>query len=313
MDLMKDQSGVVSRRQLAEAGFAEHEIRRLIRGRRLTTVHPGVYIDHNGPPTWLQRAWAAVLATAPSALCDESALRAAHGPGRRIPREDPIHVAVERMRHVVTPAGVVVHRMAGLTERVNWNLGPPRVNYEDAVLDVAIRQHRRLDAIGVLSEAVGDRRTTAGRLRAKLQARARVPMRDWLSAVLADIGAGAWSVLEQGYLDQVERPHGLPAGRRQLRAVDGASARYRDVDLGGLAVIELDGRLYHSSAGQRDRDLERDLDVAIEGRAALRLGWGQVFERPCQTAAKVGLVLSRHGWTGVPRSCSPDCRAIQGV
>jgi len=63
-------------------------------------------------------------------------------------------------------------------------------------------------------------------------------------------------------------------------------------------VVELDGRLFHDAATGRDRDLERDLDTATDGRSTVRLGWGQVFERPCSTAAKVGRLLQLAGWSG---------------
>ena len=48
-----------------------------------------------------------------------------------------VHVAVARSRHLVAPPGVRLHRSAVLLDNVRWNLGPPRVRYEDAVLDAA--------------------------------------------------------------------------------------------------------------------------------------------------------------------------------
>lgn len=67
---------------------------------------------------------------------------------------------------------------------------------------------------------------------------------------------------EHAYLTRVERPHGLPRPRRQ--AVPPGQRVLRDVDYeaSGL-VVELDGRLFHSSAGARDADLERDLDARL--------------------------------------------------
>lgn len=44
------QHGVVSRAQLIDLGASEGFLRRALR-RDLTTVHPGVYVDHNGPLT----------------------------------------------------------------------------------------------------------------------------------------------------------------------------------------------------------------------------------------------------------------------
>ena len=39
---------------------------------------------------------------------------------------------------------VRIHRMTHLEERTMWNLGPPRLRYEDAALDVAIRSDSEL-------------------------------------------------------------------------------------------------------------------------------------------------------------------------
>jgi hypothetical protein len=42
-------------------------------------------------------------------------------------------------------------------------------------------------------------------------------------------------------------------------------------------IVELDGRLFHSSARARDHDLERDLDApTLDRLETIRLGYGQV-------------------------------------
>ena len=46
---------------------------------------------------------------------------------------------------------------------------------------------------------------------------------------------------------------------------------YRDVEYDDF-VVELDGRLFHDDTAARDRDLERDLDAAVEGKDTIRLG-----------------------------------------
>ncbi len=138
--------------------------------------------------------------------------------------------------------------------------------------------------------------------------------RDWLNAILKDVAEGTCSVLEHGYLTRVERAHGLPRGRRQERGTDEhGRARYRDIayTVGRprrTQYVELDGRLGHESTHDRDRDLERDLDAALDHADTVRLGYGQVFERACSTAGKVGMLLRHRGWEGVPTAC-PDCAA----
>lgn len=307
-DVLTRQAGVVSRRQLLALGYARHDVRRLVRRRELVVCSPGVYLDHTGDPTWLQRAWCGVLALWRAALCHESALDAA---GAR--RCDPgalIQVAVDRNRSPAPPPGVRLRRLADLEAKVQWQLGPPRVRIEDAAIDVAAEARDEFAAVAVLADAVQSRRTTAARMEQALARRSRIVRRHFLAEVLADVGQGTCSVLEHGYLTRVERPHGLPTGRRQARESPRGTV-YRDVaydDLGRF--VELDGRLFHDSAEDRDRDLDRDLDVAVDGRATVRLGWGQVFGRPCLTALRIGRWLQAGGWGGVRCRC-PECPGDQ--
>ena len=308
--LLAEQDGIVARRQLLELGLSAHDLARLVRRRELARVHPGVLVDHTGPLTWNQKAWAAVLYGGRSALSHGSAIRAAEGPGRRGQvGDEPIDIAVDRHRKVVAPAGVRVHRLTGLEDRVLWNLGPPRVRYEDAAIDVALGAVTDLGALGTIAAVCQSRRTTAGRLLQQVDARERVSRRDWLSGVLRDVAEGTCSVLEHGYLQKVERAHGLPTAGRQVRGLASVGVVYRDADYGRV-VLELDGRLFHDSTEQRDLDFERDLDLAVEGRTAARLSWGQVYGRPCSTAGKVGALLQRHGWRDCPRRCGPDCGLV---
>lgn len=306
--LLSLQSGVVARRQLFDVGLAPHDVRRLLRRRELAPLQPGVYVNHTGEPTWLQQAWGAVLRYTPAALSHESALRATDGPGR-IVAPGPTHVAIDRERHCEPTPGVSLHRMAGLQDRVLWNASPPRVRIEEALLDVAAGARDDLAAIAVLADAVQARRTTAVRIRAALGERTRVARRDFLAAVLQDIAEGTGSVLEHGYLTRVERAHGLPRGVRQAKVVGiaGAASAYRDVLYAAFrTAVELDGRAFHESARQRDADLDRDLAAAMGGLTTVRLGWGQVFGRPCRTAERVAALLRRRGWRGQFRTC-PQC------
>lgn len=306
-DLLSLQSGVVSRRQLTDdARLQAYDLQRLVRRRDLVRVHDGVFVNHTGPLTWLQRAWVGVQLVWPAALAHDSAIRAADGPGRSGRDESVIHLAVDRSRHASAPSGYRLHRMSSFDDRIMWNTSPPRVRIEEALIDVAVRKPDDFGAIAVLADAIQARRTQAMRIREALDARARVPRRDFLRGVLTDLEQGTCSVLEHGYLTLVERPHGLPSAERQVRDSRHGPV-YRDVVYVGLdQLVELDGRLWHDNATQHDADLDRDLDAAVEQLATVRLGWGQVYGRPCQTAARVGLLLSARGWSGRPARC-PHC------
>jgi hypothetical protein len=311
-ELLELQDGVIARRQALELKCTPNDIRRLLRRREWVRVFPGVYVNHTGPLTWQQRAWAAVQLAWPAALCHSTAIRAADGPGRRNFEESaPLHVAVDRTRSFATdPTLIIAHHLAGLEEKVNWNLCPPRVRIEHAVLDVAAEAEDEFASIEMLANAVQSRRTTAPRIRAVLEDRPRIARRAFLGSVLNDIAEGSCSVLEHGYRNRVERPHGLPSSQRQV----GASARgpvYRDVTyIAQSFVVELDGRLFHDNAAARDKDMDRDLDAATDGLKTVRVGWGQVYRRPCLTAQRIGRLLQLSGWEGLPSPC-PDCEQAQ--
>ena len=313
--LLESQDGVVSRAQLIEADFADHDLERLLRRRELFMALPGVYVDHNGPRTWQQRAWIAVLACWPAALAGGSAIRAASGPGQRGFDEDgAIEVAVDVARTVKDKQGVRVCRMAGLQARARWNASPPRLRYEEATLDIVAGLTDEWMIIERFAVAVRSRCTTAERLIEAMTARLRFPRRAWLREVLADIAAGTASVLERGYLERIERAHGLPTAERQHPDQVGGGRIYRDVHDAAYALdVELDGRLFHDTTEQRDRDLDRDLETATEGRRTVRLGWGQVFDRPCRTTAAIGRPLRLGGWEGAPTPCSPACPIGEGA
>jgi hypothetical protein len=307
--LRRAQDGVVSRAQLVEAGCEPHDVERLLRRRDLVVALPGVYVDHNGPRTWNQRAWIAVLACWPAALAGASAIRAEGGSGLRgFDERTPIEVAVDLARTVRDKPDVRVRRMAGLAARTRWNAAPPRVRYEEAVLDMVAGMPREWDRIEACAAAVRSRCTTAERLAAALAARHRFAGRRWLASVLADVSSGATSVLEHGYLLRVERADRLPtADRQRPDHVDGRRI-YRDVPYPAHRLyVELDGRFDHTVLADRDRDLDRDLETATGSVTTVRLGWGQVYDRPCRTAARVGRLLQLGGWAGAPTPCSLRC------
>lgn len=294
----------MTRRMLLGAGRTEADLRRLLRRRELVVVHPGVYVDHTGPLTWDQRAWAAVLHTWPAALDGASALAAAG----MAAKEGDIHLVLAPGRKLVVPEGVRLRRVRRFDDRVQWNTSPPRLRIEEVVLDAAERSRTTTDCVAGLTAAVRSKRTTVPRLLVALAARRRFRGRPFVRGVLTDIGTGVHSVLEHGYLHRVERPHGLPSGERQV-ADRGPSGRiYRDTRYPQGVVVELDGRAHHDDVRSRDRDFDRDLVAAADGLRTVRLTYGQVFDRPCRTALAVAQVLDV-----TPSPCGPGCAAATTV
>lgn len=315
-DLLREQDGVVSRRQVLELGLGDEFVRRAVRRRELRRVHDGVYVDHTGILTWRQRAWAGVLLYWPAALTHESVL-VLHGilPERRGPdRQEevpPVRVAVDHRRTVVEQPGTHVIRIRRLATLLQPARRLPQVRLEHAVVAVASEAPTEEAAIAVLAQACQRRRTTADRLLVALEERKRLPRRRFLREVLADVAEGAYSVLEHRYLTKVERPHGLPTAKRQRRVRRGRTAAYREVEYTEFGlVVELDGRLGHEEQLDRWEDLDRDIDTALSGGTTLRLGWRHALS-PCRTAGVVGRLLRALGWKGELKACSPGCPAGQ--
>jgi hypothetical protein len=302
-----DQSGVVSRRQVLSAGFDDAFIEKQLRNRVWSRVYAGVYVSRTGPLTWEQRAWAAVLFYAPAALCHQSALVTTDS-WATIGPATPVHVAIEHPRKCVKVDGVRLHRLVDLERRVLWNMSPPRLRVEEAVLDVCADSRTRTAALAVASDACQQRRTTAARLLTALSMRRRIRFGGWLHDALQDVAEGALSVLENTYLRRVERAHGLPRARRQLSARTEDGPAHRDVEYEDFElVVELDGRIGHEAIADRWDDMERDLLVAVEEKLSIRVGWRQAEERPCVTADRLAKVLQQRGWDGEPVSCGPTC------
>ncbi|OBG18478.1 hypothetical protein A5765_03555 [Mycolicibacterium celeriflavum] len=300
------QNGVVSRRQILAAAGTDDDIARLLRRRELTYVHRGVYVNHSGRLTQEQRHWAAVLAFWPAALAHASALPD--------PPTTVVHVAVDPARNLRPLPQIVLHRTPDFEQRAELDRSPPAIRLEHALIDVAsseLHDEHLADAFAVLARVCATRRTTPQRMLRALATRQRVSGRRTLEAMLTDLRDGACSVLERGYLHTVERAHGLPRGQRQTRSTATGRSTFQDVSYPRQGVVvELDGRAFHDSPQDRDRDALRDLaELSRSDLVTIRLTYGLVFADACRTAFLIGDVLRRRGWTGGLRSC-PKCPPV---
>lgn len=129
-----------------------------------------------------------------------------------------------------------------------------------------------------------------------------------LLELLGEAEPGIESPLEHRYARDVERRHGLPRARAQVRDRVGGRWIRADRVYEGLGVrVELDGRLAHPT-GRTDDDTWRDNSVVIErSEVTLRYRWRHVAVEPCATAGQVASALRARGWTGGATRCSPTC------
>ena len=304
--ILARQDGVASRSQLLGAGLDDNGIETAVRRRELTRVARGVYVDHTGEPTWQQRVWAACLRFDP-AVADPATTLALEGIGERPTR---IGVAVDATRFVGHEGGIRVLRTRRFGDEARLDLHPPRLRLEHAAIAHTASLTDEQALVGLLSDVVGSRRTTAARLVAQVSSTPRLPRRTLVTAVLTDLEDGMCSNLERIYTRRVERAHGLPAATRQVRTRDGDRVTFRDNEyLGGLLVVELDGRVGHDSSADRWADAERDLHTTLNGGHTLRLVWQQALDS-CRAATVVGALLRALGWSGRVASCGPACTGV---
>jgi putative AbiEi antitoxin of type IV toxin-antitoxin system len=304
-ELIDGQHGVLTLAQAHACGLTDKYVVAALRAGRWQRLHAGVYGAFSGPPPRRTQLWAAVLRVGSETVLSHHS--AAELYGLLSAPAPATHVMVSRGRRVAPIAGIVVHHTAWLDQVRHPALTPPRTRIEETVLDLAVSAASLDDALGWVLRACGSRRTTPDRLAAVLARRARVRWRAELSAALGLAADGVHSLLEFRYVNRVERPHGLPAARRQRSVVRAGQRQYQDVTYQeyGL-VVELDGQVAHP-AESRWRDVRRDNANTAVGQGTLRYGWADVTERPCFVAGQVAATLAARGWTGVLRRCGRSC------
>ncbi len=298
------QAGVISRRQLLDAGLSSKKIAKRLKRGRWQQLYRGVYAAFTGPPsrdTWL---WAAVLRAGDGAVL--SHLTAAELNGLLDAPAETIFVTVPSSRRITAP-GLIVRTSRRIAEATHPSREPPRTTVEETVLDLVELADSFDDLCTWITRACGRRLTTEEKLRAAMAMRKKMRWRAELDDVLAAAGDGIHSVLEYRYLRDVERAHGLPRSRHQVRVViDGRSA-YRDAYYEEYRLaVELDGRLAHPDE-QRWRDRRRDNKGGAQGIQTARYGWHEVYGNPCETAQLQAEILRERGWREIPKPCSPRC------
>jgi hypothetical protein len=302
--LLESQAGVASALQLRSRGVSDGRTRAQIRAGRWQRAHPRVIVAFSGPLPYLARAWAGVLWAGSGTMASHVTAGFLSGLTDREPAL--VHVAVPEHRRLSAPAGLVVHRTSNPDP--DSRRRPPQTTVERCALDLAGCATTLDGAIAAVANALQRRLTTEARLLSALERTPSLRWRQPIAELLTPALAGIRSPLEWRYARDVERAHGLPAGRRQSRGPDlGASATWRDVVYSSVGVVvELDGRVGHTE-GHEFRDMARDNRTTELGELTLRYGSADVMSRPCSVARQVAQVLRIRGWLGTPKRCGPGC------
>lgn len=302
------QGGVLALSQAAELGLGRHSVARLLDQEHWSRICPGIVWTHPlraaDELPWPAKVWSGLIAGGSGSRLGPQASGFHYG---LIAEPELPDIFVGSSTASAQARGPWVLRREQPGARSARTVGePPRLTVDAAVIDLC-NEACAGDVVGLLTKAVQRQLTSSDRLLDELGARARHRHRRLIRDILSDVDDGSESPLELNYLREVERPHGLPRGRRQASRLGLSHVSDVGYDLWSL-LVELDGRDGHIEEGHF-RDRRRDNAFALRDFLTLRFGWYDVTDNPCAIAWQVAMVLTARGWTGSFRRC-PRCRTL---
>jgi hypothetical protein len=266
-DVAEAQEFVVSRTQLASAGYDNDAARRRVCSGQWQQVG-NAFVLHGGVPNRAQLKWAAVL-SAPG-LVAVTARTAAEQYGLRGFAPDAVDALVPRGKGPPPRIdGVQWHESRRFTERdIASGCGLPMVSRSRAIIDAAAWTPKPRVACALLAASVQQRVVPVFALRRELAAAGAVRHGRILGSILADIEGGADSLAEIDFV-KLARKAGLPPPIRQSIRVDSSGRRrYLDADFGTF-VVEVDGGVHLRAANYWD-DARRQNELVLGGDRVLR-------------------------------------------
>lgn len=285
------QHGLVTRRQLLDAGATGRRIQLRVECGRLRPLHRGVYlVGAVVPPRAIPLA--ACLACGPRAVVSHRSAAELWELARSPPgaHDHPIDVTLPNGNRRRT--GIRVHRSRTLRSSERTHLdGVPVTTVPRTLLDLAAAAAART-VERALAEAFARGLTSEARVADCVTRHARVPGSTRLRAVL-DLGPPAMtrSEAEERFLALVRRAD-VPRPRVNERV--GAY----EVDFHWPAarlVVEVDGFGPHHSRRAFERDRRRDADLVAREYRVMRVTWREIAERPEQLLFRLGQALAARG------------------
>jgi hypothetical protein len=228
-ELLAIQGRAIARRQSVEAGMAPRAMRGQVSNGRWQRLQWGVYAAFSGEPARETILWAALLRAGPGAVLSHQTAAERHGlidgPSSLITITVPAARHPAQMKKI---PGLIIHRSDAILRTTHPAMLLPCTRLEDTVLDLIQIAPNFDEAYAWICRAIGRRLTTADRIRQAMETRKKTRWRKELTLALGDAGEGVLSLLEYRYVHRVERPHGLPAARRQARIRQRTGNRYLD-------------------------------------------------------------------------------------
>jgi hypothetical protein len=262
--VLRQQAELITRSQVLAAGWTLATLRYRTRvGGPWTTVLPGVYMNHHGPLTLVQREIAAVLYSGPGCVITGQA--ALQRQGVLAPVTDIVDVLVPRSVRKQGASFVRLHRTSRLPERPWVSDGIRCAPVARAVADAARGAVELREVTALAAAAVQRGRCTVGQLGAELTAG---PSRGsaLLRAALEEVADGVRSAAEAD-LRKLVKVNKLPEPMYNARLYAGSEflaqpdAWWPDAGVAG----EADSREWHLSPADWARTMERHARMSAQG------------------------------------------------
>ncbi len=173
---------------------------------------------------------------------------------------------------------------------------PRRTRIARSLIDAAAWMPTDRGAMAVLAAGVQQGLARVGDLRLVADRLETVRRRKLIVDVLGDIAGGAQALSELDFLRLVVRPFGLPEPSRQSARRD-RQGRRRWIDAAwddGKVAVEIDGAHHTEDPLQRWDDMERDIDLMLDGYQTLRFPAWLVRKNPEYVARRILEALRRN-------------------
>jgi hypothetical protein len=300
--ILFEQDGVATFDQLCSE-LKPSTIRSRVNTGRWQTASHGIYVTHNGPMTYRQRHWAAVLAAGNGHAYPLAGLSALESHGLRGSGRWVIDVlvpsgAIPR----ALPSRVIVHRTSLLLTEHTMPGSPPRTSPARALVDAAAWSPSDEGARALVASVFQQRLVTIDEVLTVIGQMRRSRRRALVLETALDCAGGSHSVSELDFL-KLCRDNGLPTPTRQVSRFD-FSGRQRFLDAvfeEYKLMAEIDGG-HHMDPRSWWDDMKRQNDVWIDGMTILRFPSWAIRAEPDQVVAQIRRALVAAGWTGVSGS-----------
>ena len=292
---MRQQHGLISRKQALAVGMTDSQIKERLRNRRWAPAARGVYRHAVWPVTPLSRLLAGCLAG--DALASHRSAAALHGiEGYEL---DRVELVVASGRNPALK-GALVHRTTQMElARPVVRNGVPCTGVDRTVLDLAsVVSRKQLDR--TIDAVLRDGLLRPSDLYAVLVAHSRRgrtgcgALRDALDERCGDdpVPLSAWSRMVADLL--VDAGLARPAMEHQVNDVRGAFLAQVDLAYPSHRLaVELDSKRWHLNSVSFERDPRRRNDLAVAGWTVLTFTWNDYKERPQALCAAVARILDR--------------------